>query len=451
MRKKMISCLMLLPLLGAVSSSVMADTIQIDLNQALQTALSDNPTLKIANQEIQKADYSVNDAYLKILPTLAANGTYSRAIDKQVMFLSPDFALPGMTPGKPIRMGYDNSWTAGVSASMPLFNYSVIQNLNLSEKDVEIAMESARGSRLSMISEVTKAFYTVLLAENSYDVLRKSYANAMNSLNSIKNQYEKGLVAEYDFIRADVQARNVKPALLQAENNLLLSYLTLKVLMGIPGDLPVKAKGNLTEYAKDFESFRPSSSDLMSNSDLRKMDLQIKKTELQLNMTKMQRLPSLTMIGNYTFISQNQNFNMFHYYWVPTSSVGLQLNIPIFNGSTNRYKEKQIQLGIEQMNLQKEYLSRNLSLQVSNALTTMRQAYEQIESNEVGVKQAEKGYKIAQIRYNTGTGTILELNDAEVALTQSKLNYNSSIYNYLKAKSDYEKTLGIDKQQTNTK
>jgi outer membrane protein TolC len=289
---------------------------------------------------------------------------------------------------------------------------------------------------------VKKAFYTVLLAEESYNVLKKSYANAMNSLGSIKKQYERGLVAEYDFIRADVQARNVKPSVLQAENNLLMSYLTLKILLGIPADQNIKADGNLKQFSNDYEKFRPTSLELGNNSDLKQADLRMEKLRKQLSMTKLQRLPSLNLIGSYTFLAQNDNFNMFHYYWVPTSSVGLQMSIPILNGSTNRFKEKQIELGIEQMQLQKQYLSRNLNAQATNAITTMRQAYEQIESNAVGVKQAEKGYNIAQIRYNTGSGTLLELNDAEVALTQSKLNYNSAIYSYLKAKIDYEKTLG---------
>lgn len=435
-----ICCLLIF--LGCTGKPVMADTIQIDLTKALEIALNDNPTLKIAQKEIQRADYSKKDAYLKLFPVVQGSASYSRAIDKQVMFLSGDFTFPGVAPGKPIRMGYDNSWSATVSAGVPLFNYSIYQNIDLSEADIELALESARSSRIGLISEVKKAFYTVLLAEESYNVLKKSYANAMNSLGSIKKQYERGLVAEYDFIRADVQARNVKPSVLQAENNLLMSYLTLKILLGIPGDQNIKADGNLDQFSNDYQKFRPSSLDLGNNSDLKQADLRMKKLSKQLSMTKLQRLPSLNLIGNYTFIAQNDNFNMFHYYWVPTSSVGLQMSIPILNGSTNRFKEKQIELGIEQMQLQKQYLNRNLNAQATNAITTMRQAYEQIESNAVGVKQAEKGYNIAQIRYNTGSGTLLELNDAEVALTQSKLNYNSAIYSYLKAKIDYEKTLG---------
>lgn len=435
----------LLILLGIFAKPVMADTIQIDLTQALSIALSDNPPLQIAQKEIQRADYSKKDAYLKLYPVVQGSASYSRSIEKQVMFMSGDFTFPGITPGKPIRMGSDNSWTASLGVGVPLFNYSIYQNIDLSQKDIELAIESARSSRLGLISEVKKAFYTVLLAEESCGVLQKSYANALSSLSSIQKQYEKGMVAEYDFIRADVQARNVKPSVLQAENNLLMSYLALKILLGIPADQNIKAKGSLNQYSTDYLSFRPSSLDLGGNSDLRQTDIRIDKMQKQLGMSKMQRLPSLSLSGNYTFLAQNNNFNVLHYFWVPTSSVGLQLNIPILNGATNRFKEKQIELGIEEMKLQKEYMNRNLNAQATNAITTMKQAYEQIESNAVGVKQAEKGYNIAQIRYGTGTGTLLELNDAEVALTQSKLNYNSAIYSYLKAKIDYEKTLGQEK------
>lgn len=441
MRKKFSLCCLIM-LLGAASKPVLADTLSIQLTKAIELALSENPMIKIAQKEIQRADYSKRDAYLKLFPAVQGSVSYSRALDKQVMFMSEDFVLPGMEPGKPLRMGFDNSWTATLSAGMPLFNYSIYQNIQLSQQEVELAMESARSSRINMVSEVKKAFYTVLLAEESYLVLQKSFANAENSLRSIQQQYERGLVAEYDFIRADVQVRNIKPSVLQADNNLQLSYLMLKILLGIPADQSIKASGNLNEYSGDYLSYRPTSLDLGHNSDLKQGEMRMEKMRKQLSMTKMQRLPSLNLVGNYTFLAQSNSLGMAHYYWVPTSSIGLQLSIPILNGATNRFKEKQIEVGLEQMQLQQQYLNRNLNAQAQNSITTMRQAYEQIESNAVGVSQAEKGYKIAQIRYSTGSGTLLELNDAEVALTQSKLNYNSAIFNYLKAKIEYEKTLG---------
>jgi outer membrane protein TolC len=129
--------------------------------------------------------------------------------------------------------------------------------------------------------------------------------------------------------------------------------------------------------------------------------------------------------------------------------MGLQLQVPIFQGFTKKYREQQVLVGIDQLKIQRDYLNQTLTLQARNAITNMMRAVEQINSNKEAIAQAERGYSIAQTRYRTGTGTILELNDAEVSLTQAKLNYNQSLFDYLKAKVDYETITGDNEALTN--
>ena len=102
---------------------------------------------------------------------------------------------------------------------------------------------------------------------------------------------------------------------------------------------------------------------------------------------------------------------------------------------------------MHQMDLQRDDTKRNLQLAIKQYLDNMKTCVKQFDAAQKGVEQANKGYKIAQKRYDTGAGTLLEMNDAELALTQAKLNLNQSIYNYMVAKSDMEKVLG--QEQTN--
>lgn len=111
-------------------------------------------------------------------------------------------------------------------------------------------------------------------------------------------------------------------------------------------------------------------------------------------------------------------------------------------------KEKQIQVGIKQMEFQKQLLSENMTLAVKNAINEMNRAKIQLESDLEAVKQAQKGFEISKVRYSTGAGTVLELNDTEVALTKSRLNLNQTIYDFIKARNEYEKILG---QENNIK
>ena len=308
---------------------------------------------------------------------------------------------------------------------------------------MRLALESARASKLNMVSEVTKAFYILLTANDNYEVFKFSVENAKKNLDNIKNLYSQGIVAEYDLIRADVQVRNLNPMLIQAENGVRISEMLLKVLLGIDENVDVVAEGSLTDYETDYLRFLPMASiTLDENTNLKQIELQRQKLQKQYELVRSTRLPSLAAFGNYQFQSQANDFNFSDYQWVSTASAGLQLQIPIFQGFAKRYREQQVLVGIDQLKIQQDYMSRNLTIQAQNALTRMKSYAEQIVSSKEGIALAEKGYSIAQTRYKTGSGTFLELNDAEVALLQAKSNYNQAIFDYLQAKVEFETILG---------
>jgi len=159
-------------------------------------------------------------------------------------------------------------------------------------------------------------------------------------------------------------------------------------------------------------------------------------------MTKYQHLPSLSAFGQYAYQTQAEDFKFQDYKWVSSAAVGLSLSIPLFSGNTVINQTKQVELAIKELQLQRSYATEGQKLQITSALDNMRAANEQLLANKEAITQAEKGYEIAKVRYNTGTGTILELNDSELALTQSRLNYQQALYNYLSAQTQLEQVLG---------
>jgi outer membrane protein TolC len=219
--------------------------------------------------------------------------------------------------------------------------------------------------------------------------------------------------------------------------------MMLKILLGVGEDVEIEVDGNLSDYESDFTKFRPSTNlSLQNNTTLKQLDLQQLKIAKQYELLRTNRLPTLAAFGSYQYQSQANDFKFSDYEWVNTTFVGLQLQVPIFQGFVKKHREQQVLVGIDQLKIQRDYLSKNLSLQARNAITNMMRASEQIKSSKEGIAQAERGYSIAQTRYRTGSGTVLELNDAEVALTQAKLNHNQALYDYLKAKVEYETITG---------
>ncbi len=434
------------------------DSLELTLERALEIALSDNPTIKIADKELIRVDYSRKEAWAAIIPSISAEGNYNRNVKKPVIFLPPGgFGGGGDdVAGAPttLEIGSDNSYSASIMASLPLFNMSVFQNIKSIEAEMERVIESARQSRINLAAEVKKAYFNCLLVNDSYRVLSGSVDNARGNYENIKSLFSQGMVAEFDVIRSEVQMRNLMPNLVQAKSSVEITRMMLKVLLGLDSEVPIKIGQDLEDFSGQIENPPTQAQiDLSGNSDLRQLYIQEKILNNQFKMVRAQRYPTLSTFFNYRFQTEADNFKFSEYTWINPAMLGLQLNIPIFNGFTKNYQEKSVKVGIQQLSLQREDARRNLTVVALSAFTDMETAAEKIESVKIAVRQAKKGYQIAQTRYKTGSGTILELNDSEVALTRSQLNLNEARFDFLQAKSEYEKVLGsnLDESYTSNK
>ncbi|MEE1301779.1 MAG: TolC family protein, partial [Bacteroidales bacterium] len=293
-----------------------------------------------------------------------------------------------------------------------------------------------------MTKQVKDAYFAVLLAKNSLNVLERSINNAKETLKTTKTSYEQGMVSEYDYIRAQVQVNNLNPTYISAKNGLDLAILQLKMILSLPTEQEISLKENLEDFSEKVTEINLNENTAENNSDLRQLDLNIVSLQNSLRLVNSQHLPSLSAFGQYSYLTQAEDYNFADYNWVGSAAVGLQLNIPIFNGRTVVNKAKQIKISLQELQLQKEYLKEGIDLQIQAAINNMKAAKEQLEANKDAIKQAERGYEIAKVRYQTGAGTILELNDSELSMTQANLTYQQSLYDYLVAQSNLEKVLG---------
>jgi outer membrane protein TolC len=414
------------------------NVLRVSLDDALRIALSDNPTIKIAQQQIEVKKVSNKEAWQALLPTADFGGTV------QYTLLAPMISLGDFGKHK---MGIDNTstWSGQFQVSLPLFAPTIYATMNLTKSDLENAVEQSRSSKLDLMNQVTKAYYQVMLAQDGYDALFSSFEQARENFYMVSKLYELGGTSEYDKISAEVQVRSLSPTLIQARNAVAMAKLQLLVLMGVDPETEIEVEGAIKDYedriyaeVMELDSYYS----LEDNSNMRQLKLNETMLNQTLRIQKMNFLPTLALSGNYSLNSlQNKDWNIGQYEWAKSSSVILSVSIPIFRAG-NFTKLRSTKLQISQLNESIDYTERQLGLQVRNYVDNMRASAEQAASNNEAIRQAEKGREIAGKRYETGKGTILELNNSEVALTQAKLTYSQSIYNYLAAKADLDKVLG---------
>ena len=413
-------------------------TMEITLEKAIELALSDNPTMKVAEQDIQLKEISKTEAWQNLLPSVTLDG----AIQYNIKVASMKMEAMGQT--QEIKMGKDdsNTWNAALQVAIPLYAPAVYKAMNLSESDLQLAVEKSRGSKIDLINQVTKAYYQLMLAQDSYDVLLENFKLAETNFDIVNKMFEQGLVSEYDKISAEVQKNNAWPSVVSGKNGIELAQLQLKVLMGITADVRFVVKDNLKNYESEMAKAIISEIDLSNNSSLKQIDLQGELLHQKRKMLQTSFQPTLALVGTYQLQSiSNTNWNIAKYNWSDASSVALSLSIPLYDASnfTNLKTNKVQQFQLAETRINTE---RMLNMKAQSFIDNMTASAEQLSSNKEAVRLAEKGLEISQKRYDIGNGTILELTNSQVQLTNTRLSYNNTIYDYLVAKSELNNILG---------
>ena len=437
--KKMLLTAMALCAFGfakAQTEQTAQNTLTLTLDKALEIALDENPTIKVAAEEIALKKVASKEAWQSLLPEASLNGSLDHTIK------AAERKLNDMS----FKMGQDgtNTANAGLSINLPLFAPAVYRAMSMTKTDIELAVEKSRASELDLINQVTKAYYQLMLAQDSYEVLQGSYKLAEDNFNVVNAKYQQGAVSEFDKISAEVQMRSIKPNVISAANAVTLAKLQLKVLMGITADVDIKTDDNLTNYESMLfaNQLKEEDMSLDNNTTMKQFELNMKLLEKNVKSLRTNFIPTLSMSFSYQYQSlYNPNINFFDYTWSNSSSLMFNLSIPLYRAS-NFTKVKSARIQMRQLDWNRIDTERKLNMQVVSYRNNMTASSEQVVSNKENVMQAEKAVQIAGKRYEVGKGTVLELNSSQVSLTQAQLTYNQSIYDYLTAKADLDQVLG---------
>lgn len=417
------------------------DTVRLSRNECVTIALQDNPTIRVADMEVKRMDYSKRETLANLFPNIDFSGAYQRTIKLQTVSMN----MGGQT--QQFKMGTDNTWNFGFSASMPLVNAQLWKSLQISDTQILASLESSRASRLDLVNNVNKAYYALLLAVASKNVIQQNYDIAKMNADIYQKQFEQGTASEYDVLRSSVQVSNVEPELLQADISIKQASLLLKMLMGMDSEVAVMPSITLRDMQREMYGYQLGAErDLSRNTSLRSLDLQTKMLKQTLTLRKFAWVPTLGLSYNMNWNAmssgnavRNQQFN-------PYSTVGLAIQVPIFNGLGRLNAVKQAKIQYNEMAYQRENLVNNLNMQVDLAMDNINKQVRQIKSSEDGVKQAAKAYEIMQKSFEIGAASYLNLRDAEVANTSAQLAYLQAIYNYLVSTSELDTLLGKEEE-----
>ncbi len=494
--------LLLIGILSVVApvSMAQADTAAqsapavLSLDQAIQIALTESPTVKVADLEVQRSEFAKKGSYAMLFPQIGASASYQRTIKKQVMYMGggdddegsggggmssmmsgildpimyyinelykgtgvpfvPYVPAPATTDSSNdggIAVGRWNTFNAGITATMPLINAQLWQSLAISGESVDLAVEKARSSRLEMVNQVKQAYYAALLAKEANHVYKSVYDNAVQNLELTQKKYNASKASELDLARAKTTVANAVPNLFNSENSIYLSLWQLKAIMGIDLEAEIDVKDSLLVYSEGMSSvLNDSELSLSGNSTLRQLEIQADQLANTVKMQQYAYLPTLSLAFSYSLNAMTNDFKFEEYHWTPYSYVGLSLSIPIFSGGQRLNDLRQTRVQANQLSIQRENTERQLRIAIRQSLSTMETAVKSHESALDALESAQKAYDIAAKSYEIGRSTLTDLDAAQLALTQAQLAASRAIYNYLVAKAGLESTIGADYTAENT-
>ena len=454
----------------------------ISLEDAIRIALSENASVKVADKEVERTGYARKGTYSSLYPQINGSASYQRTIKKQVMYMDgggfdisgmlsetlanyllplyaqfPDlpFPQPSQQPDTPeeessssegFAVGRWNTWSAGITASMPLVNAQLWKTLRISDQDVELAVEKARSSRLETVNQVKQAYFACLLAREAFNVYKSAYENALANYNQVQRRYNVQKASELDLTRAKTTLEAAIPTVYDAESSVVLSLWQLKAVMGVNLDENIDVAGALGDYAQHmlYDLHESGELDLSNNSSLRQLAMQAEQLANSIKAQQYANIPSLSLSFNYSINAMTNDFKFSEFKWSPYSYVGLNLSIPIFAGGQRRNAVRQSKVQAQELEIQRANTERQLKIAIRQYLNQMETAMKSYGSARTAAESAQKAYGIAAKSYDVGRSTLTDLNDAQYALITAQLGVSQAVYTFVVAKANLEGTLGAD-------
>ena len=399
----------------------------LTLPEALEIALGQQPNIQARLYDYAAARYRVDQAISPMLPQL--NASWDLATGQ---IATVGRSVP---PGRNITLTDRRETTdARISLSQLLFDFG--KNLAATEvakRLADVAKEDIEVQRDLIALAVKEAYFNLLFAKRLILVNRQAIERAELNLRSARGFFEVGTRPKSDVTRAEVDLANARLDTIRATNAERLARVALNTAMGISIDTPTEVVDILTYHPLNVEAAQLLSEALRQRAEYRQAKLRVDAAEATVKQQIRNFFPDL--VGNAFY--GGTGFELTEVW-----ELGVTLNWNIFDGGNKiaRVRESRALLAGAQVRVQAAQL--DIWQQVEQALLTVREAEERIQASGVAVQSALENFRLAQGRFDAGVGTILEVTDAQLALTQSQNTEAQALADFRIAVSRLERATG---------
>lgn len=436
--------LIVLTLLLTAGFAKAQNELSFTLKQAIEYAKENNNNAKNAKLDKESASKKINEIRAIGLPQVSADGrfVYTPQIPT-IGIKNPGFFGPDPTVEFP--QGIDYSFNTTISASQLLFDGTFLMGLKAAKEYSMLSKINQERTEKQITSDVTKAYYLVLLGEENLKLVEKNLQTIEKILNEVKLIHKNGLAEKTDVDRLELSYSNTQIQKNKLIDGVEIAYYLLRWQMGVPGNQKMILTDKLDQiYTTLAESDGLAEEKIAYSNrpEYRMVDQQMKLYTLDKKRYQFGYAPSLVAFAQHQENAFAVDFGSLTNKFYPGTQVGLSLKLPVFDGFMKQAQIQQAKINIQKTQNDKEQLEKAIETEVFSSRTKFLRAKEQIFLQRKNMELAEEIYKKVSIKYANGLGSSLELTTSETDLKTAQTNYLNAIYDMLVAKTDLEKALG---------
>jgi outer membrane protein TolC len=408
------------------------DTV-VTLKQCIGFALSNQPVLRQAEIDEQINERNIRISLADWLPQLNSSNEYLHY-----------FKGSPVTSANPAVVSPINEYSSlGLQASQVIYNNDVLLAAKSAKYSRLYYKQNTVSSQINVVSDVSKAFFDVLLSEKQLDILNEDIIRLQRSLKDAYNRYLAGVVDKTDYKQATIALNNSIATRKQTQEAIKSKSAYLKQIMGIGADKNLLLSYDSTHYVS--EASIDTNQQLNYNNRIEYQLLQTSKSLQNLNAQyyKWSFLPSISAVGAYDLIYLNTKFSNLYNNNYPSLYAGLTLSFPIFTGTKRLQNLSKARLQVDRADLDVVNSVNTINTEYVQALADYKSNYTNWQLLNQNVSLAKDVYKVVSLQYREGIKTYLDVIVAQSDLRTAELNYYNALFQVLSSKIDLEKALGI--------
>lgn len=443
--KMLLIVILSLSTLGLTAQEQEPQTYNFSLEQCINYAYEHQTTLLNAAIDQKIAESKVKETIGIGLPQVSGTA------DLRDFLKIPTSLIPAEIFGGqagtflPVAFGVKYNSSVGLSANQLIFSGSYLVGLQASKTYKELSQRAYNRTKIETNVAVTKAFYMVLVNNKRIELLDANIAQLKTQLDQTQALFDNGFAEKIDADRLRVLYNNLTTEKTNVLRSLELAKAMLKFQMGMPVEKELNLIGNIEAIKLEKTLFVIDTSTYKKRIEYDLAETQLKLNQLDLKRYKSEFLPTLSAFGSTSLQYQNDSFSDLYDKSFPTTVVGLQLNVPIFNGGQRLQKVKQAQFTILKSNNDLLQAKNSINLDIKNSITTYTNSITSLESQQENLDLANEVLRVAKIKYEQGVGSSIEVTQAQTSLKEAENNYINALYDALVSKVDTEKATGIIK------